>query len=92
MFDLKKLVESYCGDLCWLTELSKQIEKNENNIDNIEEVYLLLKVLFKMNYIVVETETENYASKYNIQAQELYSQMKVDLTEMLGISEFWEMI
>lgn len=92
MFDLEKLKESYCGDLCWLEELERQVIENHAKIKNVEVIYNFLRVLWRMNYVVVETETENYASKYNIQAQELYSQMKLDLTEMLGISEFWEML
>jgi uncharacterized protein YlzI (FlbEa/FlbD family) len=92
MFDMKKLVESYCGDLCWLEELKKQIEENADKIENIETVRNLLATLFNMNYVVVETETEEYASKYNIAVADIYCQMKYDLTTMLGINEFWEMI
>ena len=92
MFDLEKLKESYCGDLCWLEELKKQIEENADKIEHIETVRNLLATLFNMNYVVVETETEEYASKYNIAVADIYCQMKYDLTNMLGISEFWEMI
>lgn len=92
MFDLKKLVESYCGDLCWLEEIGRQIVDNESKIENIEEVKNLLTTLFKMNYVMVETETEEYASKYNTAVADIYCQMKYDLTTLLGINEFWEMI
>ena len=40
----------------------------------------------------METETESYAEKYYTQAHELYAEMKVDLTEILNISELWEEI
>ena len=92
MFDLEKLKESYCGDLCWLEELERQIVKNEKEIKDLETVLDLKELLFKMNYIIIETETNECASKYNGELYEVYRQMKLDLTEMLGISEFWEML
>ena len=43
-----------------------------------------------MNYVIMETETEEYAEKYYDKAHELYSEMKIDLTKMLGIEDIWE--
>ena len=50
----------------------------------------LIIILNKMNYIVVETESKEYFGKYNIEIYELYSEMKLDLTKMLGIEDIWE--
>lgn len=74
------------GDYDWLETILKIVETKENN----ETVMKLLNILFKMNFIIVETEQEEYASKYNVEAYSLYSEMKIDLTKMLGYEEMWE--
>lgn len=76
------------GDFQWLDTIMRIVEHIKNN----EEVMKLLTVLFKMNFILNETETEEYASKYNLRVQELYSEMKIDLTKMLGYEEMWEVL
>lgn len=74
------------GDLNWLGVICKIVgQKNDN-----EEIIKLLNILYKMNFILQETETENYAGKYNEQAQNLYSEMKIDLTKMLDYEDMWE--
>ena len=45
-----------------------------------------------MNFIIVETETEKYAGKYNDKIQEIYSEMKIDLTKLIDYEEMWEEI
>ena len=92
MFDLEKLKDAYCGDITWLEELERQVIENHAKIKNVEVIYNFLRILWRMNYVVVETETKEFASKYNGDVYEVYRQMKLDLTEMLGISEFWEML
>ena len=92
MFDLEKLKESYCGDWAWLKELENQVKNNESKIENVENVYKLIQTLYAMNYVIIETETEDYAEKYYNETHEIYAQMKYDLTTMIGINEFWEMV
>ena len=94
--DVEKIIKEYMGDSVWLEEIQYQVNKIET--EDVEEqnvlydVKELLIVLNKMNYIVVETEYMEYAEEFNEKAQELYSRMKIKLTEMLGISDFWEML
>ena len=95
MFDLKRLVESYSGDLCWLKEIEKQINNakitNKYQNERIEKAKYMIDLLYKLNYIVIETETNEIAEKYyNI--HDIYGDMKYDLTELLGITDFWEMV
>lgn len=94
--DIKKLRVAYVGDSVWLEELEKQVAQIETEDveeqDVLYDVKELLYLLWKMNDIVVTTETEEFASEFNGQTQELYSRMKIKLTEMLGISDFWEML
>lgn len=76
------------GDYDWLETILKIVETKENN----ETVMKLLNILFKMNFIIVETEQEDYAGKYNVEAYNLYSEMKIDLTKMLDYEEMWEVL
>ena len=92
--DKEKIIEAYSGDGTWLMEIESQL--NKINSDNEEEMNIkynalnLIQILWKMNYVIMETETEEYAEKYYDKAHELYSEMKIDLTEMLGIGDMWE--
>ena len=43
-----------------------------------------------MNYVICATEDTDYAEKYYDKVHELYSEMKIDLTEMIGIEDIWE--
>lgn len=99
--DKEKIIKSYCGDNVWLEEIENQILENlNNNLDNLtteENIQLgkareLIIILYKMNYIIVETETKEYFDKYNIQAFELYRAMKIDLMKLLDYDNFWEEI
>ena len=99
--DKEKIIKSYCGDNVWLEEIENQILENlNNNLDNLtteENIQLgkareLIIILYKMNYIIVETETKEYFDKYNIQAFELYRTMKIDLMKLLDYDNFWEEI
>lgn len=85
----KLIVEAYnVGDFQWLQMIFRIVANKSNN----ENIMKLLNILFKMNFIIVETETEKYASKYNRQVQNLYSEMKVDLMKLLNYEEMWEEI
>lgn len=99
--DKEKIIKSYCGDDVWLEEVENQILENlNNNLNNLtnkeimqlEKARELIIILYKMNYIIVETETEEYFDKYNAQVFELYSTMKIDLMELLDYNNFWEEI
>lgn len=99
--DKEKIIKSYCGDNVWLEEIENQILENlNNNLDNLtteENIQLgkareLIIILYKMNYIIIETETKEYFDKYNIQAFELYGTMKIDLMKLLDYDNFWEEI
>lgn len=83
-----KIREAYIGDLTWLDTIAKEITKYDSK--DKQEIEMLLNTLYKMNYVIMETETEEYAEKYYDKAHELYSEMKIDLTEMLGIEDIWE--
>lgn len=76
------------GDLNWLGIIFNVVENKENN----EDIMKLLAILYRMNFFLTETETENYAGKYNSKVQELYSEMKIDLTKMLNYEEMWEVL
>ena len=99
--DKEKIIKSYCGDNVWLEEIENQILENlNNNLDNLtnKEIMQLGKareliiILYKMNYIIIETETKEYFDKYNIQTFELYRTMKIDLMKLLDYDNFWEKI
>lgn len=68
------------GDIIGLDELQTQL-KNNTNVD--QDLLDLLTCLYELNFVLIETETKNYATKYNIQVQELYSKMKSDLFNIL---------
>lgn len=68
------------GDIIGLDELQTQL-KNNTNVD--QDLLDLLTCLYELNFVLIETETKNYATKYNIQVQELYSKMKSDLFDIL---------
>lgn len=68
------------GELIGLDEIDTQLENSE---DVDQEISNLVTCLYKLNFVLIETETKNYASKYNVQVQELYSRMKNDLFDIL---------
>ena len=82
----EEILKAYTGDLTWLDTISKIVKNKENN----EDILKLLDTLYHINYVIVETETEDYASKYNLEVQDIYSKMKIDLTKMLDYEEMWE--
>lgn len=84
----RQIKEAYMGDCIWFDTIETILK--ESDLENKEEIQRLIYCLYRMNFIVIETEEEKYASKYNEKAQELYSQMKIDLSEMLGVEDMWE--
>ena len=91
-----KIREAYSGEGTWLMEIESQLNKIDS--DNEEEMNIkynalnLIQILWKMNYIICETEDTDYAEKYYDKAHDLYSEMKIDLTKMIGYEEMWEEI
>ena len=92
--DKEKIIEAYSGDGIWLDEIESQLNKIAS--DHEEEMNIkynalnLIQILWKINYVICETEDTNYAEKYYDKVHELYSEMKIDLTKMLGIEDIWE--
>ena len=80
----KILQEFERGDLLGLDEVETQLENSE---EVEQDVFNLVTCLYKLNFVLIETETRSYASKYNIQVQELYSNMKCDLFDILQIEQ-----
>lgn len=93
-----KIREAYIGDIFWLhkikEEVTKEFQLNKSDLGyDYEEYHTILKlidILFSMNNVIIHTETEEYAMKYHEQAHNLYSEMKIDLTKMIGYEEMWE--
>ena len=83
-----KIREAYIGDLIWLDTIKEELTKYESEDKDI--ILKLIDTLYEMNYVIIETETEEYAEKYYTQAHDLYSEMKIDLTKMIGYEEMWE--
>lgn len=94
--DKEKIIEAYSGDGIWLDEIESQLNKidsdNEEEMNTRYDALNLIQILWKMNYVICKTEDDNYAEKYYDKVHELYSEMKIDLTKMLGIEDIWEKI
>ena len=92
--DKEKIIEAYSGDGIWLDEIESQLNKIDSN--NAEEMNTrydalnLIQILWKMNYVICETEDTEKEKKYYDKVHELYSEMKIDLTKILGIEDIWE--
>lgn len=89
-YNKEKIRQAYSyGDSCWLDEIWKQTLSRQED-PNYEDIVKLLSVLYKMNFILVETETEKYLADFNGQVQDLYSEMKIKLTKLIDYEEMWE--
>lgn len=98
----KRIKEAYIGDLFWLNTIEEELEKYKKNeliksdleydYEEYDKIIRLINTLYQMNYVIIETETTDYAEKYYDNAHELYAEMKVDLTEMIGYEDMWEEI
>ena len=83
---------AYESDLIWLDTVKEEVTKTFQQMksdlvydyDDYNTILKLIDTLYSMNNVIIETEMEEYASKYNTQAQDLYSEMKIDLTKMIG--------
>ena len=96
----KKILEAYIGDSHWLTVIREELKKyKENELSKIDTEYEhnewenaleLVCTLMSMNGVIIDTETNEYLEKYYEKAHELYSEMKIDLTKLIGYEEMWE--
>lgn len=73
------------GDIWGLIEIEKQLI--EQNISENEDIKKLLNDIIRMNLIVIDTETEKWAGKYETEIKEIYWKMLKDLFDMLSIKE-----
>lgn len=89
-YNKEKIRQAYSyGDSCWLDEIWRQTWSSGES-ENYEEMASFLNVLYKMNFILVETKTEEYLAEFNEQVQDLYSEMKIKLTKLIDYEEMWE--
>lgn len=90
---IKYAYEHY-GDSSFLNEIQEQLRiprlRDElSQTHNVEDIDELLTMVYKMNYIIISTETHYFAEKYYANAHKLYYEMKIDLLEMLDIDIEW---
>lgn len=69
------------GDTCALDRISSALKENYYEEDSIE--MKLLDFCYRLNYLLIETETESYAGDYNCEILEAYSRAKGDLFEKI---------
>lgn len=95
--DYEKIKEAYNnGDIVWLGEIDREINKiitgdKEEQIA-IEKADAMSGLLWAMNDVIINTECIKNLDKYYDRTHDLYAEMKVDLTEILGIEDMWEEI
>lgn len=93
-----KIREAYIGDSFWLDTIKEEVTETYKKLESdlaydceeYNKIIGLINILYSMNYVIIETETEEYAEKYYTQAHDLYSEMKIDLTKMIDYEEMWE--
>lgn len=74
------------GDIFGLEEMQKQLEMlvlQDKEIN--EDIMQILDYAIRVNYLVVETEQESYASDYNGNVRQLYEQVLADIFRILEI-------
>ena len=89
---LSKILKIEEIDLSKLKQLNKIDSDNTEEMNTRYDALNLIQILCKINYVFCETLNKDYAKKYYETVDELYANMKLDLTEMLGIEDMWEAI
>ena len=95
--DYEKIKDSYNnGDIVWLEEIDRELSKieTENKEEQIaiEKADAMSGLIWAMNDVIIQTENIKNLDKYYDKTHDLYAEMKVDLTEILGIEDMWEEI
>lgn len=79
---IAEINEAYnCGDICALDKILSALKENHFEEDSTE--MKLLDFCYRLNYLLIETETEYYAGEYNSEILEAYISVKSDLFEMI---------
>lgn len=73
-----------------LQEILRQVEEME--FEKKEEIINLLNIAFKMDYILVESETEEYIADLNSDIQELAQEVLNKIFDILeiDIEKYWD--
>lgn len=94
--DKQKIIDACNSDGFFFDEIIRQLSEietyNTKELNTIYDVHGLIDLLCKINYVICETEHSDYAEKYYAKVHDLYREMKIDLTKMLGIEDIWEVI
>lgn len=95
--DYEKIKKEYSyGDIVWLEEIDRELSKikTENKEEQIaiEKADAMSGLIWAMNDVIIQTENIKNLDKYYDKTHDLYAEMKVDLTEILGIEDMWEEI
>lgn len=91
--NIKKLVDAYDGDTHWFNEITVQLfNTKEYDEDTKNKAYNIIEILYGLNSALIVTETYENVTEYNGEIHELYAKIKLDLTTLLDINEFWEMV
>lgn len=81
------------GDIYGLENLQEQLKELEKNVTNTKEIEeisrakYILNFTMKINYLYIETQTEEYAEKYYLKIEDLYcNNLLNDLFDILEIT------
>lgn len=95
----KRIKEAYIGDCHWLQTIREEVVNyrintkiSEEEERQVDKAFELIGALLSMNGVIIDTETMASMEKYYDKAHELYAEMKVDLTEIIGYEDMWEEI
>lgn len=88
---VSKINKAYInGDAVALDEISLALQENHFEEDSTE--MKLLDFCYHLNYLLIETETNSYASDYNCEILGAYSRAKSDLFEKIMPKEIADAI
>ena len=99
-----KIREAYKkGDIFWLetirNELIKYVDNDliqfdlydiEEEEENCRQIMKLMTIIKTIYNVLLDMEVIFYLEEYYDKTHDLYSEMKIDLTKMIGYEEMWE--